>query len=275
MTTNTAQVPAFISWTPPSPKTVQRGLMAAAVVTAILSAIPTISLIGTLSLRSVAFLSACNNFVDSCLSKSSYGVTTIKAIKISLAVLSIAAIASGIPVIIVAALAADIALQSFDIFKALYYEKNGKKALFHFLILSIDALALGGLVGGCWPCMIAASALSATAMLVLAVFLARKAKSADEIFDTISYAALGAVGVTGAVTTAEVSHKFAINPHLTSHENPATEATELTESAAGQLGGEAPSEDQLNALPAPVFPSYTPAKGESLWQRLTGMISRK
>lgn len=201
------------SFLTPSRPVVQTGLLIAAVGAGIVSVIPAFSLIGTLSLRSVGLIYNCFNITD-LKANTNYQVIAFKAIKIALAILSIVAVAIALPLIIVGSLCVDIALQTFDLAKALY---NGeyKKALFHFSLIAIDALALSGLLAGSWPCLIAASAVSAAAMGTIAYYIAKKANSYHEAINLACYLSLSLIGVAGSITTAETSHKFAINSQIT------------------------------------------------------------
>jgi hypothetical protein len=202
-----------ICFHPPPRPVIQTGLLIAAVGAGIISVIPALSLIGTLSLRSVGLIFNCFNILDKH-GNNDYQVIAFKAIKIALAVLSIVAVAIALPLIIVAYLSIDIALQTFDLVRALY-NKQYKKALFHFSLIAIDSLVISGLVAGSWPCLIAASAVSAAAMGTIAYYIARKAKTTTETINLACYLALSLIGVAGALTTAETSHKFAINSQVT------------------------------------------------------------
>lgn len=196
-------------------KKFNKGLLIVSTACAILSLIPPLRLAGALALRGTALLSSGVNGMDSWKTEGILGrITQIS--QVALIILGIIAVATASPVLILASIAADLALQIFEMGRCLN-QKEYSKALCHLGIVVIDTLLLAGLIVGSWELMVAALSVQATAMLVFmcaAGAMALENKDNSLLLEATCFAILAGVGVTGALTTAEMRSLTPKNPHF-------------------------------------------------------------
>lgn len=195
-----------------STRTIQRGLLGLSVACATLSLIPPLRFAGSLALRSVAFISSTTICSDRW-AKDDGMSRFLKIVKIATVGLGLAAVVAASPLLIVASLVADIGIQTFEMIKALY-KGEWSKALAHASILVIDTLTLAAAVTGAWQLLVAASAVSAAAMLAIGVFVASHAKNRGDGFEAASYMALACLGVVSAISASEIRSTYKTNAYF-------------------------------------------------------------
>lgn len=184
-------------------KAVQRALLVGAVGFGVLSLVPPLRFAGSLGLRAVAFLAACNVSAHNWQDGSKLDRALLVG-KIALVVLGIVGAVLVSPAMIVASIAVDTGLQIKELLSALKDKEYGK-ALIHLTMLTVNVLAIAAIVLGSWQLIVAASAISVLLMLCMAVkmYLATKEDPGAWI-DVLGYAALAGIGIAGCVTMAQL-----------------------------------------------------------------------
>lgn len=187
-----------------------RALLVASAGLAIASVIPASRLIGSVMLRSIAFLSSSAICADSWKKMDTYN-RTLNICRIGIVALGIIGVASAKPALYVASLAAEVGLQAFEVGKALY-DRDAERALTHFAVLTIDSLMLAAVVSGAWQVMVTAAAVNACAMLLFA-YKALDKKDNNSFIDACVYLALAATSITSSVLAARIVTRPAYSGH--------------------------------------------------------------
>ena len=140
----------------------QQALLGMTAFCSILSCIPSLRFGASLAMRSISFCSVG-------ISKPVAGKEElfIKVAKLAAIGLSMGATVASMPMLMVASLTTDIGLQIFEGVRAIYKEDAVKTGM-HAMILVVDTLALGSVVLCSWQLMVAATAVSAFAMIMMA-----------------------------------------------------------------------------------------------------------
>lgn len=195
----------------PEKKIIQRGLLVLTVACSAMSLIPPLRFAGSLVTRSVAFLSTSSLCAYSWSKDNNFGLTSY--VKLTAVTLGIIGVATSSSLLIVTSLIADLGLQSFNTLKAVYQGEYGK-ALMHTGVTVINSLALAAVVTGSWPLMVTAAAVSAAAMLAIAIKVSMNAQSSGDAIDVACYSALAVLGAASAVSAAELYSHRATEAHF-------------------------------------------------------------
>lgn len=193
-------------------QTLQKGLLIAIVVCAALSLHPTFRLVGSLATRSTALLTTSSLCADRWSQETNLGRLAF-GVKILTIATGGVGMAAGSLLLILASLIGDLSYQGFKTAKALYQGAYGK-ALMHTSVIGINSLVLTALATGSAPLMITAAALSAVAMLAIALKVGRNANTRGQGVDTICYVALAIIGAASALSVAEIHRYTATEAHF-------------------------------------------------------------
>lgn len=149
----------------PFPKrdTCQRVLMVGVAICSILALIPPLRVGAAIAMRGVALLTSLTTFhnVDP---KNQFLEIAQNVARCAILAFGIAALATASPLLLIISIAMDTAMQAFLCVKA-FYEQDYAVAGLHLAMLTINTLALAGLVTGSWQLMVTAAAVSLAAMI--------------------------------------------------------------------------------------------------------------
>lgn len=180
-------------------KEMQRGLLVVTTATAILATIPPLRLAGSLALRSIAFLSSGVNSAGNWEREGIFG-RALGCAKIAVVAVGAIGVVAASPTLIVASVAADIAVQTFELGKAIYNE-DPDRALCSLGVIVVDSFVLAAVATGAWPFLVTAAAISAFVMAGLAIKAGATSCLNDDPWmavDSLCYAALATLGIVNA-----------------------------------------------------------------------------
>jgi hypothetical protein len=203
--------PAIVQATQPTDimEKAKKGLLVAALACGVLAAIPPLRLAGVLAGRLIFVLSSLL-YLGENHSKENWTGRLVNISKVALITLGLIAIAIASPLFLIASLTGDIALQTFEIGRAIQ-GRNQTKFLLHLSILIIDTLALSSFLLGSLELLIAATCVASFAMIVSAGYAYKKGMR----FEAICYFGLA---VLGSATALKVGPSIVrLKPRASSH----------------------------------------------------------
>lgn len=191
----------------------QRGLLILTVVTAILASIHPLRLVGSLVGRGIAIVSSCTNCVlhwneNKVLKNKSIVYFTdnlLKIAKIGIVVAGALAVCTKSSLLLTASLISDVALQALEFLKAAH-RGEVLRASIHLASLTVNVLTLVAVTTASWQWMVAATAVSCAAMIVIGSMTLAYQRRDGEIIDAICYFALAILGFTNSFLIAQYTN---------------------------------------------------------------------
>ncbi len=185
-------------------KSIQRALLAATVACAILSLIPSISVIGSLSLRTIACVTAGVQCIDAWRKDEKTGLA-LQIVRLASVALGLAGVAMNMMHLVIGAIACNILFQASESALSLKEKKFDEVAIRSGLVL-VDTFLMIGMATGAWPYIVTAAAISSVAMLGIGISVGIRAGMNNDkmgVFDATMLIALSAVGIASSVIAAE------------------------------------------------------------------------
>lgn len=190
---------------------IQRALFVGIIACAIISLIPNLGWIGSLSTRSLSIAMTSVQTLHLIKNNKDKKQILLNIMRLACVVLGLAGVATHINALSIGALAGDMFFQMVEAGRGAK-EKDIYKSLSHFSFLLIDAFAMTALLTGGWQFATTAASLSATAMIVFglkAICDACRKQDLNYVIDAVSYFALAGIGIASAVRSAEIlSNKY-------------------------------------------------------------------
>ncbi len=189
----------------------QRALLVTAIACAVISLIPSLGFAGSLTLRSVAGVTAGIHVLNG--SKKELPLNMMRVASIAL---GIASIATQVHFLALLSIGIEGGLQMFGIGKSVHDRKLFESCC-QAGLLCVTAFSMAAMFTGAWPYMVTAAAVNSAVMLLFAVkagYEAYKKSDPRGIFDVVCYVALMGVGIAASVRAAEltsgkpVEHRF-------------------------------------------------------------------
>ncbi len=192
----TAGVPQQIKPEPPSraKRILHTVLLASTIPFTIVSLIPSLRLVGSLGVRSISLLSSILNFTTTVKSPNKWLHVT-NTLKIGVVVCGIAALTASLPMFIIISLVSNIAIELFELAKAIY-QNNGLAIAAHTVQIITDALVLSAILTGSIYLLGTAVVINGVGLTIITFF---KQKSEEITWDLVFSFVLTVIAVVPTI----------------------------------------------------------------------------
>lgn len=195
---------------------IQRALLVGTLVCAILSLIPSLGFVGSLSVRSLSVVTMSVQVIHSLKNEEKRDVLLPQILRLASVTLGLSGVALHMNQLVTTGIVLDILFHLIETGKGAQ-QKDLYKALSHLTFILIDAFAMTAMLAGGWQFAVTAASISAAAMLLFGLKAIRdyyRKNDLNYIFDAVCYFALMGIGIAGAVRAAEIITHSPENAHF-------------------------------------------------------------